>query len=47
MGESWQEYVEDNIRDHQGHKTPGEIHTKSEGLRDTFDKLLPAYRSRL
>ena len=37
MGESWQEYVEDNIRDHQGHKTPGEIHTKSEGLRDTFD----------
>jgi hypothetical protein len=35
--DSWQEYVEYNIRHQQDHKTPGEIHTKSERLRDTFD----------
>ena len=37
MGDSWQEYVEYNIRDHQDHKTPDEIHAKSERLRDTFE----------
>ena len=40
MGDSWQEYVEYNIRDHQDHKTLGEIHTKSERLRDTFDSYV-------
>src|SRR5216683_2945046 len=37
MGDSWQDYVEYNVRDRQDHKTPGEIHTKSERLRNTFD----------
>ena len=40
MGDSWQEYVEYNIRDHQDHKTPDEIHAKSERLRDTFDSYV-------
>ena len=40
MGDSWQEYVEYNIRHHQDHKTPGEIYTKSERLRDTFDSYV-------
>ena len=37
MGDSWQDYVEYNVRDHQDHKAPGEIHTKSERVRNTFD----------